>query len=56
MIKADVIDSDLPLLLRKSTMKKDNVKFDLSNDTVSMLDRKINIVFTSSEHYDIPVS
>ena len=37
MIKSDVIDSDLPLLLSKSTMKKANVKTDFSNDVVNML-------------------
>ena len=37
MIKSDVIDSDLPLLLSKSTMKKANVKIDFSNVVVNML-------------------
>ena len=51
MIRTDVIDTDLPLLLSKSAMKKANVKIDFSNDTLSMLDQKVNIVFTSSGHY-----
>ena len=37
-------------------MKKANVKIDFSNDTVSMLDQKVNIVFTSSGHYAVPIS
>ena len=49
-------DTDLPLLLRKSAMKKANVKIHFSNNTVSMLDQKINIFFTSSGHYAIPIS
>ena len=56
MIKSDVIDSDLPLLLSKSAMKKANVKIDFSNDVVNMLNQKINIVFTASGHYTVPIS
>ena len=56
MIKSDVIDSDLPLLLSKSAMKKANVKIDFSNDVVNMLNQKINIVFTGSGHYAVPIS
>ena len=56
MIKTDVIDTDLPLLLSKSAMKKANRKFDFSNDTINMLDQKVNIVFTSSGHYAVPTS
>ena len=55
MIKSDVIDSDLPLLLSKSAMKKANVKIDFSN-VVNMLNQKINIVFTASGHHAVPVS
>ena len=56
MIRTDVIDTDLPLLLSKSAVKKANAKIDFSNDTVSMLDQKINIVFTLSGHYAVPIS
>ena len=56
IIKSDVIDSDLPLLLSKSAMKKANVKIDFSNDVVNMLNQKINIVFTASGHYIVPIS
>ena len=56
IIKSDVIDCDLPLLLSKSAMKKANVKIDFSNDVVNMLNQKINIVFTASGHYTVPIS
>ena len=56
MIKSDVIDSDLPLLLSKSAMEKANVKIDFSNDVVNMLNQKTNIVFTASGHYAVPIS
>ena len=56
MIKSDVIDSDLPWLLSKSAIKKANVKIDFSNDVVNMLNQKINIVFTGSGYYAVPIS
>ena len=56
MIKTDVIDTDLPLLSSKSAMKKANVKIDFSSNTVSILDQKVNIDFTSTGHYAVPIS
>ena len=56
MIKSDVIDSDLPWLLSKSVIKKANVKIDFLNDVVNMLNQKINIVFTGSGYYAVPIS
>ena len=56
MIKSDVIDNDLPLLLSKSAMKKANIKIYFSNDVVNMLNQKINFVFTASGHYAVPLS
>ena len=56
MIKSDLIDSDLTLLLSKSAIKKANAKIDFSNDVVNMLDQKIKIVFTASGHYALPIS
>ena len=32
------------------------IKFDFSNDRVSMLDQKFNIAFTSKGHYALPIS
>ena len=48
MIKTDVIDSELPLLLSKEAMKKGDVKIDFARDKVSS--------FTSSRHFAIPIS
>ena len=45
MIRTDAMDTDLPLLLSKSAVKKVNVEIDFSNDTVSMLDQKVNTAF-----------
>ena len=56
MIKTDVTDSDLPLLLNKEAMKKGDVKIDFARDKVSFLNQNHAIVFTSSGHYAIPIS
>ena len=32
VIRADVVDSDIPLLLSKDSMKKAKIKLDLEND------------------------
>ena len=39
VIKTDVTDSDLTLLLSKETMKKDDVKIDFARDKVSFLNQ-----------------
>ena len=56
MIKSDVIDSDLFLLLSKSVMKKASVQIDFSNDVANILNEKINIAFTANRHYALPIS
>ena len=56
MIKTDIIDSDLPFLLSKKTMKKGDVKIHFARDKVSFLNQNVDIVFTSSSHYAIPIS
>ena len=56
MIKIDVIDSYLPFLLSKESMKKGDLKIDFARDKVSFLNQNVDIVFTSSSHYAIPIS
>ena len=56
IIKTDVIDSDLLLLLSKEAIKKGDVKIDFARDKVSFLNQNVDIVFTSSSHYVIPIS
>ena len=51
MIKTDVIQNDIPLLLSKDSMKKSNVKIDFANDKVSFLDQNVDIILISSGHY-----
>ena len=56
MIKTDVIENDLPLLLSKEAMKKSDVKIDFARDKVNLLSQNVDIVFTSSGHYAISIS
>ncbi|CAF2215355.1 unnamed protein product [Rotaria magnacalcarata] len=54
-IETDVIDSDIPLLLSRSAMKKANTKLDFTQDSAVMLGKVIPLSCTSSGHYCIPV-
>lgn len=54
-VKTDVVDSDIPLLLSRSTMKKAGVKMDLENDTAIIMGEEIALNLTASGHYCIPV-
>ena len=55
LIKTDVIQNDLPLLLSKNPMKKRNVKIDFANDKVSFLDQNVDIILTYAGHYAVPI-
>ena len=55
LIKTDVIQNDLPLLLSKDSMKKRNVKIDFANDKVSFLDQSVDIILTYAGHYAVPI-
>ena len=54
-IKTDIVDSDIPLLLSRSAMKKAGVKKDLENDTAEILGEQVSLNLTSSGHYCIPI-
>ena len=54
-IKVDVVTCQIPLLLSKDAMKRIEMKIDFTNDTVEVLGRKQNLLFTSFEHYCIPI-
>ena len=55
-IKTDVIDSDIPLLFGKPSMKKAKVKTDLENDCAIVLGKHVDLECTASGHYCIPIS
>ena len=55
-IETDVVQTDVPLLLSRSAMKKANTFINFKEDSVSMLGEKQNIVVTSSGHYSLPLT
>lgn len=54
-IRTDVVNSDIPLLLSRSSMKKAKIKMDLENDTAIILGKEVALNLTSSGHYCIPI-
>ena len=55
-LTTDVIDYDIPLLLSKEAMKNANTQIDFKDDKVSLFGRKVDIKFSSSGHYCIPIN
>ena len=55
-IKTDVIDTDIPLLFGKPSMKKAGVKIDLKTDSAIILGKHVDLSCTASGHYCIPIS
>ena len=54
-VKTDVVESDIPLLLSRASMKKAKVKLDLENDTAMIMGKEVALNLTSSGHYCIPI-
>ena len=54
-IEADVVESDIPLLLSKDSMKKAKMKLDLENDSASIFGNEVQLQCTSSGHYFVPI-
>ena len=55
IIKADVIKGDLPLLLGRDSLKEARSSLDFRDDTIEILDQKLNLVVTESGHYALPL-
>ena len=54
-VKTDVVESDIPLLLSRTAMKKAVVKTDLENDTATIMGKEVALNLTTSGHYCIPI-
>ena len=54
-IKMDVVDSDIPLLLSQSAMKKAGVKIYLENDSATIFGKDVALNLTTSGQYCIPI-
>ena len=55
LLTTDVISFDIPLFLSKESMKRANTVIDFKNDYVELFGKKINLFFTSSGHYCMPI-
>ena len=55
-IDTDVVDSQIPLLWSLGDMKKAKVKLDLANDVAEVFGRLVNLNYTSSGHYCLPIT
>ena len=54
-IQTEVLESEIPLLLSKNTMKEAQVKIDLENDMAMLFGCKVALRTTSSGHYAVPI-
>ena len=55
MLTTDVISNDLFLLLSKEAMKKANTQIDFATDKINILSRDVQVIFSTSGHYCIPI-
>ena len=56
MIQTDIVNSDIPLLLSKSSMKRAATELNFKDDTVNILGQNLPLRVTSSGHYTLPLS
>ena len=54
-IAADVVESDIPLLLSAETMRAAKIKLDLENDTAEIFGTVVALNHTSAGHYCVPI-
>ena len=55
-IVTDVVNSDIPLLFSKSSMKRANMKLNFQDDTITIFNENIPFITTQSGHYAIPIT
>ena len=56
MIRANIVDSEIPLLLSKASMKRAKLILNFNDDSAQILGQKVKLYCTSSGHYCIPLS
>ena len=54
-IRTDIVDSHIPLLLRKNLNEEAKIKPDLENDKVEIFGKLFDLDCTSSRHYCVPL-
>lgn len=55
-IETEVVKQDIPLLLSKESLKKAETILDLKRDKVMMFSQPVDVNFTSSGHYCVPIT
>ena len=50
-LKTEVVDSDIPCLLSKKSMKSARVKIDLENDLINIFGQDVQLITSSTGHY-----
>ena len=55
LIKTDVVDSEIPLLLSKTAMKNAKIKLDFEFDKASIFGTAVSLDSTSCGHYCVPI-
>ena len=53
--ETDVVDSEIPLLLNKNTMKVAKIKLDLENEKATIFRKHVILLTTTCGHYCIPL-
>ena len=51
LIASDVVNTNIPLLLSKSTMKKAKTVIDFENDSVKMFGKRVRLMYTSFKRW-----
>ena len=54
-LETDVIETDIPILLSKSAMKKSSTILDFNQNTAYMFGQRQPLIKTTSGHYAIPI-
>ena len=55
-LETNVVDTDIPLLLSESAMKKPSIVIGFDKDTAVMFGEKQKLIKTTSGHYAIPLT
>ena len=55
-IESDLVESDIPMLLSKTAMKRANTNINFKNETVNIFGQKQKLLLTSSGHYTVPLN
>lgn len=54
-IKIDVVESNIPLLISRTAMKKAAIKINIENDIATVTGMEVALNLTTSGHYSIPI-